>query len=78
MNPLDGNVKGDRTCRGCEGSGTAISMIGLLSDKGTEVGVSVDGSDVGVAAGATDIDKTPEAIRSNAMNIERNSCNIKI
>ncbi len=62
MNPVDGNVKGDCTCRGCEASGTAISLIGLLSDKGTEVGVSVDGSEADVAARATDIDKVPDTI----------------
>jgi len=74
MNPVDGNVKGDCTSRDGGVSGTATNLIGLLSDKGTEVGVSVDGSDEGVAAGETDIDKAPDTIMSNAINIERISC----
>ena len=60
----------------------ATSLSGSLYGKGNVaelgVGVAVDGSDVGVAAGATDTDE-PLAIRSsNANNVERNFCNTKL
>ncbi len=59
MNPVDGNVKGDCASSGTDGvvSGTATTSNGPLYGKGngTEVavGMSVAGSEVGVAAEAS-------------------------
>jgi hypothetical protein len=69
MNPVDGNVKGDCTSRGCEGSGTATTSKGPLYGKGNNTEVDVE---------VADTDEALHTIKSNTTNIKLKISNNKL